>query len=241
MHALTISDILRVWEAGRDRYPAERALLLLALACPTTPIDSLRGLTVGQRNARLLMLRQITLGSLAQCFVKCPRCGEALEFTIDIEALRQPEPTTLQYALSLDDFNVSFRLPNSLDLAAVAGCANVEAGRRFLLERCLEQVQQNNRLVTVAALPEQVMLAVATSMVEHDPQAEMRLALQCHTCQHSWATIFDIVSFFWTEIEAQAKRLLREVHTLARAYSWREADILALSSARRQCYLELIG
>jgi len=241
MRALTASDILRAWEVGRDRYPAERALLLLALACPTIPADDLRDLTVGQRNARLLALRQSTLGSLAQCFVKCSRCNESLEFTIDIEALRQPEPTTREYALSQDDFNVSFRLPNSLDAAVIACCADIETGRRSLLERCIEGVQQHDQPVAVSALPEQVIFAVAESMLEHDPQAEIRLALQCHACQHAWSTIFDIVSFFWTEIEAQAKRLLREVHTLAKAYGWREADILALSPARRQCYLELVG
>lgn len=241
MRALTVSDILRAWEAGRDRYPAERALLLLTLACPTIPPDDLRDLTVGQRNARLLMLRQITLGSLAQCFVKCPLCDESLEFTINVAAIQQPEPTTLRYTLSLDDFNVSFRLPNSLDLAEVVSCADIEAGRRFLLERCIEGAQQHNQPVAVASLPEQVIVAIAESMVEHDPQAEIRLALHCHACQHTWSTIFDIVSFFWTEIEAQAKRLLREVHVLARAYGWREADILALSPARRQCYLELVG
>lgn len=241
MHALTASDMLRAWEAGRDRYPAERALLLLALACPTIPPNDLRDLTVGQRNSRLLMLRQITLGSLLQCFVKCPHCSEALEFSIDIEALRQPETTAREFALSLDDFDVSFRLPNSLDLVTIASCADVETGHHFLLERCVESVQRNDQPVAVTALSEQVILAVAQSMVEHDPQAEMRLAMLCDACQHSWSTIFDIVSFFWTEIEAQAKRLLREVHILAKAYGWREADILALSSARRQCYLELVG
>jgi hypothetical protein len=241
MRALTASDMLRAWEAGRDKHPAERALLLLALACPTIPPDDLRDLTVGQRNARLLALRQITFGSLAQCFMKCPHCSEALEFIIDIEALCQPEPTARAYTLSLDDFNVSFRLPNSLDLVTVASCADVEVGRHFLVERCVEGAQQNDQPVSVTALPERIMLAIAESMVEHDPQAEMRLAMRCHACQHSWSTIFDIVSFFWTEIEAHAKRLLREVHTLAKAYGWREADILALSSARRQCYLELVS
>lgn len=241
MRALTASDILRAWEVGRDRYPAERALLLLALACSDIPPNDLRALTVGQRNARLLKLRQITLGSLAQCFVQCPLCGESLEFTIDVEAIQQPEPTTLRYTLSLDDFNVSFRLPNILDLVTVASCANVAAGRRSLLERCIEGAQQHDQPVAVASLPESIIVALAESMVEHDSQAETRLALHCHACQHTWSTIFDIVSFFWTEIEAQAKRLLREVHALARAYGWREADILALSPARRQCYLELVG
>ncbi len=52
--------------------------------------------------------------------------------------------------------------------------------------------------------------------------------------------MFDVVSFFWSEICVQAKRLLREVHTLARAYGWREADILNMSTARRQFYLEMV-
>jgi hypothetical protein len=33
--------------------------------------------------------------------------------------------------------------------------------------------------------------------------------------------------------------MLREVDTLAAAYHWAEADILALSPRRRQAYLEL--
>ena len=58
--------------------------------------------------------------------------------------------------------------------------------------------------------------------------------------RRSWAVMFDVVSFFWSEICVQAKRLLREVHTLARAYGWREVDILGMSTARRQFYLEMV-
>ena len=48
-------------------------------------------------------------------------------------------------------------------------------------------------------------------------------------------------SYLWHEVDAWALRLLRDVHRLARAYSWREADILALSPSRRQCYLDLLN
>ena len=43
-----------------------------------------------------------------------------------------------------------------------------------------------------------------------------------------------------TELEAQAKRLLRSVHVLASAYGWSESEILALSEARRDAYVELV-
>jgi hypothetical protein len=50
---------------------------------------------------------------------------------------------------------------------------------------------------------------------------------------------FDIEEYFWVEVAARAMRILREIHILARAYGWREADILAMSTRRRQAYLEL--
>ena len=57
----------------------------------------------------------------------------------------------------------------------------------------------------------------------------------------SWQLTLDIVSFLWSEISSLAKRHLREVHTLAWAYGWSEADILAMSPARRQFYLESVS
>ncbi|NMO21850.1 hypothetical protein HPC49_34490 [Pyxidicoccus fallax] len=35
--------------------------------------------------------------------------------------------------------------------------------------------------------------------------------------------------------------MLREIHTLAKTYHWREPDILPLTHARRQEYLRLIA
>ena len=73
-----------------------------------------------------------------------------------------------------------------------------------------------------------------------DPQADVQLALSCPACGQQWRATFDVVSFLWDELDAWARRLLREVHTLASAYHWREADILAMSRWRRQYYLDLV-
>mgnify|MGYP003381458898 FL=1 len=63
----------------------------------------------------------------------------------------------------------------------------------------------------------------------------------CPSCDHRWSALFDIVSFFWREIDDWARRTLREVHSLGRAYGWSEADILTLSAWRRRAYLEMIA
>ena len=82
---------------------------------------------------------------------------------------------------------------------------------------------------------------IIDQMALADPQADVQLNLSCPACNHHWQSVFDIVSFFWSEIHAWAQRTLREIHALASAYGWREADILALSPRRRQLYLEMIG
>jgi hypothetical protein len=65
--------------------------------------------------------------------------------------------------------------------------------------------------------------------------------LTCPQCAHQWQAPLDIVSFLWSEVHAWAIRLLREIHELASAYGWSEAEILALSPWRRRAYLELVN
>jgi T4 bacteriophage base plate protein len=249
MRALSASDVVYVWEVGRQKHPIDRALLLLALAFPSLSPVALSALTIGQRNIQLLLLRQSTLGPQASCFVQCPRCNEKLEFSIDLLALLPSNVATpvepgesgeRVHTLCVDAFNLSLRMPTSADLASVVGCPDEKEGRRLLIERCVVQAAKDEQAVAIENLPENVLEALTDAIIEHDPLIEMEFALDCPACQHSWTTLFDIVSFFWTELDALAKRLLRDVHTIASAYGWRESDILALSAARRQFYLELI-
>jgi hypothetical protein len=241
--ALSAATIVAVWEHGRDKHPVDRALLMLAQAHPSMSPSALSTLTVGQRNRLLLDLRSKTLGPLANCFVKCVECDAPLEFTLDVTTLYTPdqdETPPSRSTLTIDDFLVSFRLPTSLDLVAIVGHTNAAEGRYRLIERCVLQAERGGKAIAAARLPETVMAALAGAMLECDEQAEIEIELGCGECDHSWSTLFDIGSFFWTELEAQAKRLLRDVDLLARAYGWHEAEILALSPVRRQFYLELV-
>lgn len=72
-------------------------------------------------------------------------------------------------------------------------------------------------------------------------QRQKESSLTCPSCNHGWHALFDIVSFFWSEIQSWASRIMREVHLLASAYGWRETDILAMSPLRRRLYLEMVG
>src|ERR687894_3129170 len=88
MRPLSECDLLRVWEVGEDQHPLDRALTLLAAACPELTWDELAALSIGQRDARLLALRERTSGPRLYGFVECPRCAEHLEFDVAVADLR---------------------------------------------------------------------------------------------------------------------------------------------------------
>jgi len=244
MRPLSAEQMLQVWELGQSRHPLDRALLLLAIALPERSPDELVRLSIGQRDALLLTLREATLGETMESFATCPKCSEALEFTLKVTDLRLVEPMLTEppvYRLETEGYTLQFGLPNSLDLAAVVGCPDLLTARSHLMERCIQQVSRDGVAIAPSQLPEAVLSQLSQQMAECDPPAELLLDLTCPACQYAWQVLFDIVSFFWIELGVQAKRLLQTVHILARSYGWREADILAMSAMRRQFYLDRVS
>lgn len=241
MRALSATDLLTVWEQGQGQNLARRALLLLEAACPGTPPDALAALPVGERDGRLLTLRAWTFGEEIVGTALCPGCGERVELTLSANDLCPPGSSLpAERDVHTEGWQVRFRLPNSYDLAAITGCRDVATAREMLLRRCLLSVQREGKEAAPDTLPPPVEDVIVAHMGQSDPQADIRLDLVCPGCQQPWQLLFDTASFFWQEINTWARRVLREVHELAAAYGWREADVLALSPARRQRYLGFV-
>ena len=238
MRALSTAELLTVWELGTAQSAAQRALILLAAAEAESPAQ----LTLGQRDACLLELRESVFGSRLTSLANCPACREGLEFEIETRDLHQSAPSEIPQAINLTsgDFAVHFRLPTSRDLAALDPGAEVETNRQNLLGRCLLQAQRAGQEISVVELDDEVVRQISERMAAADPQAEIELALVCPACGERWRSAFEIVSFFWSELHAWAVRLLQDVHLLASAYGWRESEIFALPPARRQIYLEML-
>jgi len=78
------------------------------------------------------------------------------------------------------------------------------------------------------------------AMAEADPDADLRMAIACPECGHAWDSLFDPASYLWSELQAGAMRVLREVDALASAYGWSEREILEMPRARRRAYLALV-
>jgi hypothetical protein len=172
--------------------------------------------------------------------VDCPRCGEKIELAFETADVRAEgaDSASENISVSVAGFEINLRVPNSIDLAAVASQPDSDEASRTLFDRCL--LSAIHQGVPTRALPMEVKDAVVARIAEVDPQADVQLLVACPACEHEWHAVFDIGAFFWTEIEIWARRLLNEVHLLASAYGWSEREILLLSPLRRQFYLDAV-
>ncbi len=239
MRSLPPTELLQHWEAGQTGPRWAWATALVAAAFPELGVDEVDALTVGERDRRLLELREALFGPRLSCRSACPRCAEPVEMTVEIAALSadtgyNPRSTSDVRAAA---GQLRVRPPTARDLAAAADGVDVDGLRERLLRRCVVLAGAGDEAPELS--PADATLVIA-AMAAADPSADLRLALDCPACGRSWSEVFDIVTFLWTELDDWAGRQLRDIHALAFAYGWSEAEILALSPARRARYLELV-
>lgn len=244
MKPLTAAELLTVWEQGMNQSLLQKTLHLLARACPEIDPDAAAKLSIGERDARLLLLREWMFGSRLMNMVDCPQCSERLEWETNIRDIRlqslQPHHSSREFSLELDEYSVRFRLPNSLDIASVIANGPDQPDPAKILAGCILDSQRSGEACEVNDLPDKVVQALNQRMEEEDPQADIRITLHCPNCSHQWTARFDIASYLWTEINQWAVRILQDVHKLARTYHWSERDILNMNPVRRQLYLGMV-
>ena len=203
-------------------------------------VDELADLPIGRRDAHLLGLRERLFGPDVTVVAGCPACGEQIESAFSIDALRIADADGVEtaHAAEIDGYRAVFRLPTTRDLltlteAESARCDPPRALRRN--SRCGRRARANG-------------VVELGDTGGHRGQDQRRGSAGRRRARAGLPVLRSSVvrglryrELSLEELHAWALRTLREVHTLARSYGWREADVLALSGTRRQLYLELCG
>src|SRR5579862_2694961 len=159
MRSFSASDVVRLCEWGRDKHALDRALVLLraATGAGRAAHDALARLPIGRRDALLLELRVRTFGAKFDFQAHCPECGEGIEWSVSADELQVAPPGDgANGTITVGQHEVEYRLPDSFDLAAVAGISDVRAARRRLFARCVVRAREGDREVDAASLPEEV-------------------------------------------------------------------------------------
>jgi len=211
------------WEQGRRAGPLDRAVILLAAVTGQTLAEA-EGTELGRRDALLAAALTGLAGPVVWARVRCAGCGDRLDVPLDAALLpglpSGPEQVRAGRGV--------FRLPHTGDLRVLAHAGGDPATGRQLLLRAL--------LVDGDADPDEVEAALELA----SPGALVTVAVNCPDCDSSTVAALDVPALLWTYVEARALAELGEIHQLATAYGWSEANVLAVSPARRAVYLALV-
>jgi hypothetical protein len=240
---LSSQAILAAWEEGQTQVAAGRNLVILRHAFPRMEGAALDAWSVGRRDEALLDVHEATFGSRIEGMTSSPCCGEELDLAFSAGDVRDAAGEGgREYEVTIENgtYRLTFRLPTSADLLAAAACFDEETAVETIVERCVLTAERAGEQIGVEELPDEALEALGEAMAHHDPQSDVRLDLRCPSCGLEWQVWFDIGAFLWEKLAARARQLIAEVHTLALAYKWAEADILELSERRRQTYLDMV-
>ncbi len=263
LRPLTGEDESFITETQEFRQPAEcmtavlgRCLTRLgSLHVANEDAEALaRLLTVGDREALMLHLRRLTLGDRLSGVLACPEpaCNALIDLSLRVTDLLlppYPQPQPDYRAIVRENgstWQVRFRLPTGKDQEDAVRMAGdqIDAGASLLLKRCLLDItageEAGESIPMDGKLPTAIVTAMPGLLVEHDPQAEVQLELNCPTCAHEFSALFDSASYFFREITGRSAYLYQQIHILALYYHWSEAEIMSMSTERRLRYLSLL-
>jgi len=237
MHALNNEKLLLAWERGNKLREPWRALALLQLALPEWDHAALAALPLAERNALLLRLRAETFGDQLQSFAVCPCCSAQLEIALNARDIERQLESPPEETWQENGRELRMRPATSNDLAVLAQVP-LELQPRTLLEQTLTMHAADNE---IEESTDELPPAWLERFDRLNASAEVRVRVACAACSQQPLLDIDIACYLWREIALAARRLLAEIHLLARSYGWSEQSILAMSPTRRGAYLEMLS
>lgn len=191
--------------------------------------------TVSWRLQGLLATAAATAGFRLDAEGDCPEpdCREPLDLALDLRSFAAADfPERIAWREGGGD--LVLRLPTGSDqerwcgeppgdFAAMAASLVVEVAGGPRPERW--------------EVPEPWLEALSQRLGEADPLTDLRIESRCPACGRDTAMELDLEAMLLASLAKEQKRLFRDIHRLASAYHWSEAEILALSPGRRARYL----
>jgi hypothetical protein len=193
------------------------------------------GRSLARRDAALLAIHRERFGESLRCTGRCPKCGEAVEVDLPVAELIPVSVPETGLRMVHEDLEIQYRLPTGTDLLAAED-------ERALAERCVITARRtaDGSEVDVASLPTSALMRMGEAMAEVHPAAGLEVDVTCEACGGRWDAGLDIAAFVASLVRVDALRVVAEVHALAVAYGWTEAEVLAVPRPRRRRYLELV-
>ncbi len=228
-------DILELWERGCATAQAMRGTALAAAATGTSTA-AMAEQPIGHRDRELLRARRRLIGETVEARAACTECGTEVEAQFSVgDLLIGGETAQHEAKITEGDLTLIVRAPSAADLARLAANTAPDTLHKAIVSLCV--VSCTGADGSAVPVPEAAYGRIAEAVEALDPLAAIAVSLDCPECGARFDVPFDPAEFIWRELTKEAERLLWEVDQIARVYHWSEAEILALTPARRRAYL----
>ena len=239
MPPLDATGIISLWEQEPACSGFSRTLSLLEVARPEASASQRLAMSLGQCHRALLELRAETFGDEMESEIECPACGEGLELELSAARLcaSQPEHQP-ELIVEHEGWRVRARAIRCTDVLECLRSSCEEEAQRVLLRRCVVEIDGPSP-GDAGLLPVGVRRRLEDALEDVEPLADVRTRIQCAHCGHDFVVSLDVAGFVWEELDAEARRLIAQIHVLGRTYGWRPRDVLDLSPRLRRHFMEL--
>jgi hypothetical protein len=187
-------------------------------------------LPVSSRIAGLLAIVRITVGGeLLETTTLC-ECGERTSLDLPVDELLNMQGAANDVLVI--DGTLRFRRPRGSDQKRWRQTRDADPVTAMLRDLSLDALE--------GPLPAESIEHIGDALEEFDPLTAMRVELSCPYCGKEQHAAVDLQELCLGELRQVRDGLIREVHTLARAYGWSEDAIVSLPPSRRRQFLRLI-
>ena len=231
-------DVLELATRGGSSH--ERAIAAIAALTDSPPADAER-LALRSCDRQLLELYRERYGPELRAVSACPGCGAMIELQFAVDDLLHAlaEPVRGELSLTSGEYELELRLPTVADVTRARSDGELERAAATLAAACVSACLRDGLEVSPDAVPAAV-LEEAQRRLERFDLAGEPLELNCLDCTTRWNAVLDVPALVLAELDAEGRRLLADVHLLARSYGWSESEIAALPPARRRRYVEMV-
>jgi hypothetical protein len=217
---------------------AASELLLLCLRAPdgsAFEAEALRHWSVAERLQGLLAIARASVGEVLPALARCldRECAGQIELELGLRQFERVAPADFAWSAP-DGHTVRCRLPTPVDLQAWWREGDGEEG--WLARRLLLQV--DGRVPAPEwPLPDAWLAPMSQALQDVDPLTALTLEVPCPFCGRATPVAIDLETLLLDALRRRQHAVLEEVHRLARAYHWSEAQIVAMPAWRRRRYL----
>jgi hypothetical protein len=159
-------------------------------------------------------------------------CGAPMDLPLDLEAFRRDaDPAHAACALP-DGHSLNLAVPTGDD--QIAWLAAGDAEPRAIVGRLVPLPPG------VDDVPQDWLAPIEAALEAADPLTTLEIETACPECGAALSIPLDLEAGFLALLAAELPRLIDDIHALATAYHWSEAEIIAIPPARRRQYLARI-